>query len=194
MEEQCAPIGEDIEPIGESRADVYMGNGEDEELLEAEIPSVRTNPKNPTSTEKQVHEVSGQVVYRNRCAALCRRSCVLQIQLLDEEERERTISIVAFYHEFLTQENADTFPILMCRDNRYGQTGATCCERKGPTAYSLSSLVGFIKDPVFRRIILNCGNGPSTKAIQDAVIQACVGADVIPLAPLVFTWSTVVWE
>ena len=66
-----APIGDDIEPIGESRADVYMGNDEDEELLEAEIPSVRMNP---TSREKQEHEVSGHVVYRNWCAALCRRS------------------------------------------------------------------------------------------------------------------------
>ena len=47
---------------------------------------------------------------------------------------------------FMTPENADTFPILICRDSRYGQTGATCCERKGSTAYSISSLAGFIKD------------------------------------------------
>ena len=63
-----------------------------------------------------------------------------------EEERERTTPIVAFDYGFLTQENADTFPILICRDSRCGQTGATCCERKGPTAYSISFLVGFIKD------------------------------------------------
>ena len=76
-----------------------------------------------------------------------------RIELLDEEERERTIPIVAFCCGFLTQVNTDTFPILICRDSRYGQTGATCCERKGPPAYSLSSLVGFIKDLVFRRLI-----------------------------------------
>ena len=51
-----------------------MGNDEDEELLETEIPSVRMNPKNPTSREKQEHEVSGHVVYRNWCGALCRWS------------------------------------------------------------------------------------------------------------------------
>ena len=44
-----APIGDDIEPIGEFRADVDMGNDEDEELLEAEIPRVRMHPKNPTN-------------------------------------------------------------------------------------------------------------------------------------------------
>ena len=33
--------------------------------------------------------------------------------------------------------------------------------------------------PNFRRIILKCDNEPSTKALQDAVIQACVGG-VIP--------------
>ena len=48
-----APIGDDIEPIGESRADVEMENDEDEEPLEAEIPRVRMNPKNPTSTKNK---------------------------------------------------------------------------------------------------------------------------------------------
>ena len=79
--------------------------------------------------------------------------------------------------------NADTFPILICGDSRYGQTGATCCERKGPAAYSISFLVGFIKDLVFRVNILECGNEPSTKALQVAVIQACVGVEVIPQGP-----------
>ena len=69
------------------------------------------------------------------------------------KKKERTTPIVAFDCAFLTQENADTFPILICRDSRYGQTGATWCEWKGPTAYSISFLVGFIKDLGFRRII-----------------------------------------
>ena len=106
-----------------------------------------------------------------------------RIELLEEEERERTTPIVVFDYGFLTQENADTFPILICRDSRYGQTGATCCERKGPTAYSISFLVGFIKDLGFRRIILKCDNEPSTKTLQDAVIHACVGVEVIPQGP-----------
>ena len=55
-ESRLAPIGDDIEPVVESRADVEMGNDEDEEPLKAEIPRVRMNPKNPTSKEKQKHE------------------------------------------------------------------------------------------------------------------------------------------
>ena len=96
---------------------------------------------------------------------------------MEGEERERTTPIVAFDYGFLTQENADTFPILICRDRRYGQTGATCGERKGPTAYSISFLVGFIKDLGLRR------NEPSTEALQDAVIHACAGVEVIPQGP-----------
>ena len=38
---------------------------------------------------------------------------------------------------------------LICLDSRYGQTGSMGCERKGPTAYSIAFLVGFIKDLVF---------------------------------------------
>ena len=68
-----------------------------------------------------------------------------RIELL-EEEREKTTLIVAFGYGFLTQEDAGTFPILICRDSRYGQTGATRCERKGPTAYFISFLAGFIED------------------------------------------------
>ena len=61
-----------------------------------------------------------------------------RIELLKEEERERTTPIVALDHGFLTQENADTFPFLSCRDSMSGQTGATCCELKGSTAYASS--------------------------------------------------------
>ena len=132
-----------------SRADDEMGNEEDEEPLEAEIPRVRMNPKNPTSREKQEREDSGHAVYRSWCDACVEGRGVggpHRIELLEEEERERTTPIVAFDYGFLTQENADTFPIMICRDSRYGQTGATWCERKGPTAYSIPFL--------FRRIIL----------------------------------------
>ena len=163
-----------------------MGNEEDEEPLEAEIPRVRMNPKNPTSREKQEREDSGQAVCRSWCAACVEGRGVggqHRIELLEEEERERTTPIAAFGHGFLTQENTDTFPILICRDSRYGQTGATCCKRKGPTAYAVSFLVGFIKDLGFRRIILKCDDEPNTKALQDAVIHACVGVGVIPPEP-----------
>ena len=50
--------------------------------------------------------------------------------------------------------------------------------------HSISFLVGFIKDLVFRRIILKCDNEPSTKALQDAVIRACEGVEVISQGPL----------
>ena len=186
LDRDAAPVGDGIEPVGESRADVEMGNEEDEEPLDAEIPRVRMNAKNPTRREKQEHEDSGHAVYRSWCAACVEGRGVggqHRIELLEEEERERTTPNVAFDYGFLTQENADTFPILICRDSKYGQTGATCCDRTGPAACSISFLVGFIKDLGFRRIILKCNNEPSTKALQDALIHACVGVGVIPQGP-----------
>ena len=163
-----------------------MGNEEDEEPFEAEIPRVRMNPKNPTSGEKQEHEDSGHAVYSSWCAACVEgRGVGVQhgIELLEEEERERTTPRVAFDFGFLTQENADTLPILICREGRYGQTGASWCERKGPTAYSISFLVGFIKELGFCRTIMKCDNETSTNALLDAVIHACVGVEVIPQGP-----------
>ena len=89
LNRDVAPIGDDIEPIGESRADVEMGNDEDEERLEAEILRVRMNPKNPTSREKQEHGDSGHAVYRNWYAACVESRGVGEqhrIELLEEEE------------------------------------------------------------------------------------------------------------
>ena len=145
------------------------------------LGSRRSQSKNESEEshdQREKHEDSGHAVYRNWCAACVEGRGVggqHRIELLEEEERERTTPIVAFDYGFLTQKNADTSPILVCRDSRYGQTGATCCERKGPTTYPISFLVGFIQDLGFRRITLKCDNEPTTKALHEAVIQANVG-------------------
>ena len=145
------------------------------------------NPKNPTIREKEEHEDLGHTVYRNWCAACVEGRGVSgqhRIQLLEEEERKRTTPIVAFDYSFMTKENTDTLLILICRDSRFGKTvRATCCGRKGHTAYSISCLVGFIKDLGFRSIILTCDNEPSTKSLQDAVVHACSGVEVVPQGP-----------
>ena len=101
-----------------------MGNDEDEEPLEAEIPRARMNPKNPTSREKQEHEDSGHVVQRPvRCRGVGEQH---RFELLEEEEeRESMTPNVAFGHGIRTQENADTLQILICRDSGDGRTGVT---------------------------------------------------------------------
>ena len=66
-------------------------------------------------------------------------------------------------------------------------------KRERHVVNSISFLVGFIKDLGFRRIILKCGNEPSTEALRGAVIHACVGVEVIPQGTLrVITWPRVV--
>ena len=166
-----APIGDDIAPNAVPREDVEVTSGEEEEPFEAEVRRARGKPKSPSSREKQVHKDSVHAVYRSWCLSrkLCGTGGLHRIELLDEEERENETSIVAFNHGFLTQDNADTFPLVICRKKRrYGQTGATCCERKKRTAYSISFLVPFIKDLGYCRIILKCDSGPSMKSLQDA--------------------------
>ena len=41
LNRDVAPLGDDIDPIGESRADVEMVTDEDEEPLDAEVPRTR---------------------------------------------------------------------------------------------------------------------------------------------------------
>ena len=128
MAEQCArksndnsdvaPVGDDIESVEDSREDVETGN-EEEESSESEAPTVEMNPKNAMSGEEQEHEDCGHAVYRNWCGACVEARGIgrqLQVEPLEDEERKRTIPMVAFDCVFLTQENADT---LIGRDNRH---------------------------------------------------------------------------
>ena len=99
LNRDVAPIGDDIEPVVESRADVEMGSDEDEEPFEAEIPRVRMNPKNPTSREKQEHEDSRHAVYRSWCVACVEGRGVggqHRIEPLEVVDREKTTPIVRF--------------------------------------------------------------------------------------------------
>ena len=78
--------------------------------------------------EEQEPEDCGHVVCRSWCAVCVKGRCVvkhLQGEPLEEEERERTTPMVVFDYVFLTPENADIFPILICRDHVCGRTGAT---------------------------------------------------------------------
>ena len=92
LNRNVAPMGDDIEPAGESRADVETGN-EEEESSEGESPKVEMKPKNSMSREEQKHEDYGHAVYRSWCAACVEGRGVgrhLQVEPLEEEERERT--------------------------------------------------------------------------------------------------------
>ena len=114
------------------------------------------NPKTPLSREMQEREDSGHAVQKSWYAACVEgRSAGGQhrIQLLAKQREKMNDPIVASDYGFLTQ-NADTLPILICRDSKNGQTGATCCERKRPTTYPISFFVRFVKVLGFRSIIL----------------------------------------
>ena len=112
--------------------------------------------------EEQEPEECGHAVYKSWCAVCVKSRCVgkhLQVEPLEEEERERTTPIVAFDCLFLTQENSDIYPILVCRDNRQGQ---------------ITILVDLIKDLESLRIILKDENEPSLKVFQEVMIYSCV--------------------
>ena len=55
---------------------------------------------------------------------------------------------------------------------------------KAPQHTPILYLVRFTKDLGFRRIILKCDNEPSTNGLQNEMIHACVGVEVIPQGPL----------
>ena len=67
--------------------------------------------------------------------------------------------MVAFDCVFLTLENSDMFPILICRDNRHGH---------------IPLLVDLIKDLESLSIILKDEIEPRLKVFQEVMIYSCV--------------------
>ena len=166
LNRDAVPIGDDIEPVAESRVDVEIGNEEEEKSSEEGIPTVEINTKSPTSGEEQEPEDCGHAVYRSwergSGSFVSKLFCAgkrVQAESLEEEERERINPMIAFDRVSLTQENADTFPIPICRYNRHG---------------AISLLFHLIKHHDFLRITLEYKNEPNPKVFQDAMTHSCV--------------------
>ena len=107
LSRDAGPTGDDIEPVGESRADVEMGN-EEEESLESEIPLKRTRNCHEKSTTKKPKIV--EVLCAGNWCAVCVRGRFVAKHLTMS-------SLTAFDHVSVTQENADKFPILICQND-----------------------------------------------------------------------------
>ena len=100
--------------MGESRADVEIGNEEEKEPLESEVPTVETNPKCLMRRGQQEREDCVHAVCRSWCAVFVRGRCVekhLQVELLKEEKKERTqLPWISFDHVSVTQEKRRKVP------------------------------------------------------------------------------------
>ena len=148
MNTSLAPIGDDIEPIEAPREGV-------ETKMKIHWKSTfrtRMNAKNLRSREKQDYEDAGHAVCRSRCPVCVEDRGVdgkHRIEFMTEEDKKRTTPIVSFNYGFMTQENADIFPILICRHIRYGQTVTLCCAWKRIWENSISFLVDSIKVLIF---------------------------------------------
>ena len=95
--------------MGESRVDVETGIEEEESLQEG-IPTFEVIQKNLSSGDHQEPEDCRHAVYRSWCVVCVKDRSVekhLQVEPLEEEERERTFPRAVFDCVFLTQENAD---------------------------------------------------------------------------------------
>ena len=112
--------------------------------MEAEVPSVRLSSKDPTSRETQEHEEPGHAVHRSWCVG-CVDGCGVggqhRIELLDEEERGKVT------HDTRKMQTRSFF--WLSRQQVWSDWSDMLNEKKGPTAYSISFLVGFIEDLVF---------------------------------------------
>ena len=100
-----------------------------------------------------------------------------------EEQKEQEVPEIAFDYGYMTQEGADTFPILVLRDSRCGYTCSSCVQAKGVNTYSVALMVGMIRDLGFRRILLKCDNEPATLALRAAVKDQLRDVEILDVGP-----------
>ena len=124
---------------------------EDEDPLKVDVVRTRMNAKNLRSREKQ-GLCAGDASYRSRCPVCVEDRGVdgkHRIEFMTEEDKERTTPIVSLNYDFTTQENADIFPILICRRIRCGQAVTLCYVWKRILENSISFPADFIKVLIF---------------------------------------------
>ena len=96
-------------------------------------------------------------------------------ELLEEDERNNNSDCSCRLRFLVTGSNSD-----LSRQQVWSNGSDVLCTQKVPHHTPFHFTVGFVKDLVFCNIILKCDNEPSTKALVDAVMHACVGVEVIP--------------
>ncbi len=129
---------------------------------------IQKPPKTPTEAERRDHEDSNHATYRAWCHV-----CVLARGVGPQHRREpkktaerkdQEVLELSFDYGFMTQEGADTFPILVLRDSRCGYRSASCVQSKGANTYSVALMVGMIRDLGFGRMLLKCDNEVATRS------------------------------
>eukprot|EP00973_Karenia_brevis_P021134 2906149-Karenia_brevis.AAC.1 len=81
------------------------------------------------------------------------------------------------------QEGSYTYLAIAAKDSKLTYFGATCLLSKWVGSYSVSFMVGLIRDVGHERMILKCDNEPAIVALRSAVIKQCDDLELWPQGP-----------
>ena len=146
---------------------------EDEVGDEMRVVKRGRNPSEPTAQERQDHEDQGHVQHRSWCK-ICNAARGLgqqhrQGEPEDPEMEVLKISIDYGYMADKTDAEAETLPFLAVREKKSKSYGGTFVDRKGPSAYSVKYLVGWVRHQGIGRAIFQCDGEPALVALRDEV-------------------------
>ena len=98
---------------------------------------------------------------------------------VDADERELEVPVVGVDYAFMTQQEADTIPILAVRDSLYKYVAASCVPNKGGSPYAVKYLSGVLRDLGYRKLVLKSDNEPSILLLKDQVKENCKEIEII---------------
>jgi hypothetical protein len=164
-------------PVGPAVPD--SGASPDDRVEEAQAARVQRDPGQPTRAEKEDHEVTGHVSFRTWCKH-CLAGRGRGQPHLGADGEEEGLPAVGIDYGFMGQDDDKVMPMLCCKASRTRSYACSTVDKKGPTIYAVSFLVGWLRQLGHKRILWRGDNEPSLLALRNAVSKALPEIELVP--------------
>ena len=122
-------------------------------------------PMAPTPEEKEEHELTGHVTYRDWCKHCIAARGIGQRHLIQSKEDDTGTPMVASDYGFIGNEE-ECLPILITKDRKYQTIHASFVDAKGPTDYAVKYLANVYKLLGSQKILGWTDGEPAVKRLK----------------------------
>ena len=145
---------------------------------QAQTPRAVLAPKSVPEKLRIEHELLGHAVFRSWC-----RHCSLNLsrgvqhRRLDEEQSLLPEFVMDYF--FMGQDESKVASHLAIKDRRSGYGMATCLDTK-TSEYAVASVINFIRETGYKRLVLKSDQEPSILKLKARVTQGFDDIEIVP--------------
>jgi hypothetical protein len=167
--------------VGQEEKGGHEESGQQESIEEVK-PKIRKEYNKPTEEEVREHEID-HAVFKAWCPHCVKGKAVSFGHYKVKSDKE--VPVIAADYMYLTEkdkkddeEDKDTMPILVAKDDKLKMIFASVVPKKGKNAFAVKKLAEFVDGLGHQKVILKSDNEESVLALKSAV-KAEVICDVV---------------